>query len=119
MATTDQGWDERAWTLAAGLSAALAYGFYDEVTTRRRRAVNVLTGFSVATFVGPWVSDCVGMVSHNGMVAVSFGCGLLGTSLARWVIETVEKDPSSIFARFVHVALGRFQPPDEKKPEQK
>jgi hypothetical protein len=111
-------WNEKAWTLAAGFAAALAYGFYDELTTRRRRAINVLTGFSVATFVGPWFCDCLGIASHNGMVAVSFACGLLGCSLARYVIETAEKNPGSVFTRFVHTVLGRFQPPDEKdKPK--
>ena len=113
--------DERLWPIGAGLIAAVAYALYDERSTRRRVLVNILTGWAVATFLGPAICDQMGVTRQNGVVALSFLLGLFGAMLARYAIEQAEKNPAGLANWLVERFLGRLQPRQElprAKPEE-
>jgi len=75
----------------AGLVGALISLRFAPGLTWAERAVNVVSGTAIASYVGPSAADVLMLHSDNAKMGVAFMLGFLGISLAGSVLQAVRE----------------------------
>lgn len=97
----------------AGVAGALLGLFNAPGADLRERAFNLLAGVGAATFLGPWITDLIGVHSKNSSMALAFTVGLVGMNL---VSKLIDQARTMTFADFVGMLRRAPSPPPPPPP---
>lgn len=95
----------------AGITGALLGLFNAPGTTLRERAFNLLAGLAAAIFLGPWITDIIGVHSKNSSMALAFTVGLVGMNL---VAKLLDQAKTMTLADFVGMLKRTPAPPPKE-----
>lgn len=94
----------------AGVAGAVLGLFNAPGATARERLFNLGAGVAAAIFLGPWITDVVGVHSKNSSMALAFIVGLVGMNL---VAKFIEQAKSMTLSDFVGMLKRTPSPPKE------
>lgn len=77
-----------------------------------------LTGTSFSIFVGPWLSEKLGLVSLEGVIALSWIMGASGVFVVRAFIKWLENEGPNTINTVVNRVLGKALPSVPSTPEE-